>query len=112
MIELIKNNDNNILKNLYYDLFYSYNIKIKKEYQFVYDDFFYHLILDTNNYVSKNYNKEKHINLLDYKKGIFKGLFYKHYSQPYYYYKILEPEKDIEINKELRKRKLKKIENW
>ena len=111
MKNIIKKNDNDIFEILFYDLFKSYRINIKPIYQFVYDDFFKHLIADTNNYILKNYNKEHHIDLIEYKKGIFKGLFYKHYSNSKWFYKILNPENNKEVIKEIRNRKLKKIEN-
>lgn len=104
------NNEIDMFKEIYYGLFDSYRIIVKSKYQFVYDDFFEHLIADTNNYILKN-NKEKNFDLIEHKIGIFKGLFYKHYSHSYFFYKILKPEENIEVNKELRKRKLKEIED-
>ena len=48
---------------------------------------------------------------IEYKKTIFKGIFYKHYSHSQWFYRILKPEEDKEVIKELRNRKLKEIEN-
>ena len=112
-------NDNDILKELYYDLFKSYRIDIKPEYQFVYDNFFEHIIEDTEKLFIKNFRKElvsckNYYNYdikIEYKKTIFRNMFYTHYSNSQWFYKILNPENDINIIRELRNKKLKKIKN-
>ena len=51
-----------------------FNIKVNKEYQFVYDEFLEHLISDTIPYVLKNYNNKLNENPLPYKLNVFSGV--------------------------------------
>lgn len=84
---------------LFYDLFISYGIKINTEYQFIYDEFLDHLIIDTNIKPSSRLTLER----------IFKSNFYTHISSTDWYTKIKYPETSLELKKRLRNNKLQKL---
>ena len=111
MITKNKISDYDILKNDFYDLINLYEIKINIDYQFIYDEFFEHLIFDVYESVAKNFKEGKNsTTLLDYKKAVFRNFFYKHLSSDWFY-KIKKPESVISLRKIVRKNKLKNILN-
>jgi len=95
----------NFYKNLFDDLINSYAISIKKEYQFVYDDFFYHILLDCIDYVKKNYKIKDNTN----KMIAFKAKFHQHISSREWWNKIYKTEECPEVIKRVRKNKLNQI---
>lgn len=103
--------ESDIFKEMFYNLLESYRVDIKKEYQFVYDDFYEHLFNDTIDNISKHINDYEKIDTTYYGQVKFRDNFYKHYSSSQWFYRILKPEENKEVIKELRNRKLKEIEN-
>lgn len=91
------------------DIFYKFlekeNIKVNKDYQFVYDDMVQHIINDTLMYSIKNYNNNKISDIKLYMLEIFKVQYINHR------HKLFNPEKNPEYIKQLRINKLKKINN-
>ena len=98
-----------IYKKEFYRLVDSY-ITIKKEYQFIFDEFLEHLILDCEELVEKNYNPHKNRDSndtkIEYTLLIFRGLFYNHIKSREWFDKIYNPEKCTEVIKRVRKNKL------
>ena len=94
------------LYNSYYKyILTSYNVKVKSEYQFIYDEFLDHLISDC-----MKINKEEKF---ENNQATFRGQFYQHFKSSEWYYKLMTPEKCLETIKRLRKYKLEKInENY
>ncbi len=90
------------LYNSYYKyILTAYNVKVKSEYQFIYDEFLDHLISDC----TKINKKEK----FETTQATFRGQFYQHFKSREWYDKIMNPEKCPETIKRLRKYKLEKI---
>lgn len=97
----------NEYENIFYELFYSYNIKINKDYQFFYDEVFNHILEDTIKII--NNNKFPRSSGFEYNSMTFKGQFYQHFSHSNLGDKLLNPDKYPELNNKLRKLKLKKL---
>lgn len=93
-------------KTIFYKLLERENIKINKNYQFVYDNMLDHLISDTIMYSTKNYNSNKNNDIKLYMFEIFK---YQYMNHRHNLYNI---EKNPEYIKQLRINKLKKINNY
>ena len=91
--------DKDFYTKLFYDLFISYEIKINSEYQFIYDEFLEHLIID-----AKNTN-----NFCISETQMFKGVFYNNLSTLNWYKKIKFPDTSPELKKRLRCIKLQKL---
>ena len=86
----------------YYNLIKSYEISINPQYQFIYDEFMTHLIIDTiKKYKKKSSKQSKLVG--------FRGCFYRHLKSKEWYEKIKNPDKCQETIKRLRKYKLEKI---
>lgn len=108
--------DNNVIdySKIFYELFISYEFTIRKEYQFLYDDFLNHLISDTEKIINLNYNDASDSYMKygwrnDYSKVKFKDTFYRHIAYSDWGSKLKHPEKFPELKRNLRKEKLKKI---
>ena len=87
----------------YYAIF---DVTINKDYQFVYDEFLKHLILDTENIVEKYPNKK-----ITYKMNVFKNIFQQHINSNAWRDKLKHPEKFPEFKRKIRTNKLNKIQN-
>jgi len=94
---MLKDIDIKYFSELYYDLLDSYEIKINKNYNFVYEEFLIFLLED----MIKNYK-------FDSEEKKFRRCLYRHLMCGWYY-RLKEPEKDIEFTNKLRIRKLEKI---
>jgi len=103
--------DTDILRDVYYDLFISYDIQIKNEYHFVYAEFFEHLLEDTELYVGKNYRASRKSDIIEYKKMAFKHMLYTHFVSLGWNDKLKKPESFTEFKRIVRKNKLNKILN-
>ena len=68
-------NDNDILKTDFEYLLLCYSININNDYRFFYDEFFEHILKDTN----------KLAEMLEYKKVVFRSNFYKHFVSNEWY---------------------------
>lgn len=107
-------NDKDFFIKVYNSLLIRFNIIINTEYQFVYDNFFEHLIDDTNKLVDKNYKENKAVfgghmtTKKEYKIEIFKRMFTDH-SNSKQFHKLIHPESQPEIKRKLRLKKLKKL---
>jgi len=102
-----ENSSDELYSSCYKHLLKSYNIDVKKEYQFIYDEFLEHLISDTIKFI-KDYKPNNIKNYI-----IFKNQFYMHIKSKDWYYKIITPEKCPEIIRKNRNNKLEKIkENY
>lgn len=102
-----KNNEDLFIK-VFYDLLDSYQIRVNKEYQFVYDHVFEHIMDDTNRSTEMNFKSDKKGDKSKYKLVVFKGYLYR-YLVSKYGEQIRNPEKCQGIIKEIRVKKLKKI---
>lgn len=85
-----------------------FNIKVNKEYQFVYDEFLEHLINDTNKFVKKNFDDSKNDNMKYYTLEIFKKCFIDHWKSKDIG-KLINPENYPEFKRKVRTDKLNKI---
>lgn len=92
-----KLSDKEVYNSYYKYILISYNVKVKPEYQFIYDEFLNHLILDCKK-IKENFNQ-----------AIFRGQFYQHFKSRDWYDKLMTPEKCPETIKRLRNYKLEKI---
>lgn len=118
MKELFIDDDDDVIDygKIFYDLFISYEFIIKKEYQFLYDDFLTHLISDTEKLVNSKYddtpdNYMEYGWRNDYLKVKFKDTFYRHIAYSNWGSKLRHPESFPELKRNLRNEKLKKILN-
>lgn len=77
-----KTNDDELnlyLKNVIFEdelLFHRFNINLKEKYQFIYDDFFEHLLKDTDKYTNQYLFKIK--DFRNFKIDAFKKIFNTH----------------------------------
>ena len=106
--------DNELYTGLYNRLFSLFGIYKQDEYQFIYDEFLEHLILDCTKLVEKNFDPTKKSKPHLYKMEAFKKIFMDHLTKERatdnaWYDKIMRPDKCPEIIKRLRKYKLEKI---
>jgi len=100
---------NNYYKALFSNLILSYNITIKKEHQFIYNEFLNHLISDSENLVKKNYQSEKNGDKNDYCRVVFHNQFYTHIKSSEWFNKIYNPDECPEVIKRVRKNKLNQL---
>jgi len=92
------------------DIFDYFDIIYHKEYQFVYDEFLEHLILDSEDNVKNNHNEEKYPGtIMTYRRNIFNLIFRQHIHTKIWYNKIYHPENCPEYTRKIRTNKLKKI---
>ena len=94
--------DREVYNSYYKYILTSYNVKVKSEYQFIYDEFLDHLILDSTKINTKE-------NFEDKWQVTFRGQFYQHFKSREWHDKIMNPDKCQETIKRLRKYKLEKI---
>ena len=87
-----------------------YEVKINKEYDFVYKEFFNELLLSVIPKVESNYDSEYYSDdYNEYRKAIFKNCFYTLLRSEQWYYKLKKPETFPEYKKINRRKKLNKI---
>lgn len=111
-MELISIKDKNkLFKDMFYDLLNSYQIIINKDYQFIYDEFFDHIIFDTNVLTEKNFKSDRKGDKIKYKMVIFKSVLYRHLVSSTGEM-LRKPEKFPELRKIVRLKKLNKIEKY
>ena len=91
-----------LLYDDFYYLFNSYYVTINEDYKFFYDEFFEHILKDTNSVVEKNFRKEVNAKIIEYKKVVFRSTFYKHFVSRDWHYKLKNPESFPELIKILR----------
>lgn len=97
---------------LYYKLLIVHGIYVNKEYQFVYDEFFEHLMSDTNILFDKKYTTLKNgANEVEYKQQVFKKIFINHLHS-HIFYRLIHPENFPELKRRLRINKLNKINEY
>lgn len=90
--------------------YHVFGINVNKDYQFVYDEFLNHLKNDTEEFVEKNYLKDKYPNnKMIYKMNIFKKIFSQHMKA--WRDKLNRPETFPEYKRKIRTDKLNKIQN-
>lgn len=98
-----KLSDRELYNSYYKYILKSYQVKVKPEYQFIYNEFLDHLISHCN----------KKEDFEDKWQVTFRGQFYQHFKSSEWYYKIMTPEKCPEVIRRLRINKLEKIkENY
>jgi len=96
----------------YYKLLIIHGVYVNNEYQFVYDDFFNHLMSDTNIFTDKNYVSLKNSTTrVEYQLQIFKTMFLNHLHSTNFS-KLIHPEKYPELKRRLRIIKLNKINEY
>jgi hypothetical protein len=109
-MELILNKDKDkLFRDMFYDLLDSYQIIVNKEYQFVYDDMFEHIMHDINLLTESQLKVNKIKDITNYKTYIFKSALYRHLVSSKGE-KLKHPEKFPELKRILRIRKLEKLE--
>jgi len=89
-----------------------YELKIDKEYDFVYKKFFNELLLDIVPKVKSNHDREYYSeDYNEYRKAIFKSSFYNLLRSEEWYYKLKTPNEFPEFKKINRLEKLKRLQN-
>jgi len=101
--------DDEILYHDFYNLFNSYDIKINDDYKFFYEKFFEHILEDTNTHVEKNFRIKVNAKIVEYKRTVFRSMFYQHFVSKDWHYKLRSPESFSELRRIVRKNKLEKI---
>lgn len=102
-------NYSDIFKSDFEYLLNSYGIIVNEDYRFFYDEFFEHILEDTNKLVDDNFRQKINSQILEYKKSIFRGTFYKHFKYNDWFYKLKNPDTFPELKQKVRKNKLEKI---
>ena len=101
--------DDEILYHDFYNLFNSYDITINDDYKFFYEEFFEHILEDTNTFVEKTVRIKVNAQIVEYKKNVFRSTFYRHFVSKDWYYKLKNPESFSELRRIVRKNKLEKL---
>jgi hypothetical protein len=103
--------DYSFYKKIFWEILYFIPDEIRVKYDFSYNRILKHLIMDTETLLHKSTHKQiysANIKLdVHYKIEFFKRTFANHFRT--FNYKLNYPEKDIELNRELRKLKIKRI---